>query len=522
MNREHPPAGWRELSAVAALTALCDIALYRGHGFAGCAALFALAPMFLLVGAPQVRGRWSVMAVGVMLAMLAVRLVWCGSVLQGALGFALLVAFAMSLAGMRPNVLETAMFGAQSLAAGFGGLRQYVRLVGSHGPSVGRGAWTVWAGLALPAIAVLVFGAIFVLANPDLHTSVQRAIQRFVDHFHEYVSAYAPAPSEVIFWAAVAWITAGLLRPLTWTAQLMETGEELETGDDVLQKPFRASLYTAFRNMLATVIVLFAVYLVFEFQTLWLRTFPKGFYYSGYAHQGAAWLTFALALATAVLSLVFRGSVLDDPRLPWLRRLAWLWSLENLLLAVAVYHRLFIYIGFNGMTRMRTVGLFGISAVVAGFLIVLWKLARNRDFLWLLRRHLGALALAVYLFALTPVDALVHHYNVRRILAGDPAPSVQISVHPIDSQGILQLPPLLKCSDPIIREGVAALLAERLEKLKALDRRRQRQGWTAYQIADTLALRRLENHQATWKEFDEAERRTTALARFHKYAYQWY
>ncbi len=48
-----------------------------------------------------------------------------------------------------------------------------------------------------------------------------------------------------------------------------------------------------------------------------------------------------------MLSLIFRGRVLADPRLPRLRRLAWLWSAENMLLAAAVYHRLFIYIGFN-------------------------------------------------------------------------------------------------------------------------------------------------------------------------------
>jgi len=61
----------------------------------------------------------------------------------------------------------------------------------------------------------------------------------------------------------------------------------------------RSPLYSAYRNTLMTLIVLFTIYLVFEFITLWRREFPPGFYYAGYAHQGAAWLTFALALATA-------------------------------------------------------------------------------------------------------------------------------------------------------------------------------------------------------------------------------
>src|SRR5207244_2219651 len=94
-------------------------------------------------------------------------------------------------------------------------------------------------------------------------------------------------------------------------------------------------LYATFRNTLVAVIVLFAAYLGFEFKTLWFRVFPKGFYYSGYAHEGAAWLTAALALATIVLSVIFRTAVLRDAGLPRLKKLAWIWSAENLLLAVA-------------------------------------------------------------------------------------------------------------------------------------------------------------------------------------------
>ena len=173
-------------------------------------------------------------------------------------------------------------------------------------------------------------------------------------------------------------------------------------------------------------------------------------------------------MATAVLSLVFRGRMLCDPRLPRLRRLAWLWSLENMLLAAAVYHRLYIYIGFNGMTRMRMVGIFGMTAVLVGFLLVIWKIVHRRSFLWLVRRHLWTVAMTAYVFLLTPVDTIVTSYNVGRILAGDPAPSVQISDHPISAEGILLLEPLADAKNPKvpdeIREGVRAMLAERRDQ----------------------------------------------------------
>ena len=88
-------------------------------------------------------------------------------------------------------------------------------------------------------------------------------------------------------------------------------------------------------------------------------------------------------------------------------------------MALAVYHRMHIYINFNGMTRMRTVGLLGITAVVIGFVLVVWKIVHGRGFVWLINRQLWTLAAAIFLYAVLPVDWLVHTYNVRRILRGE-------------------------------------------------------------------------------------------------------
>jgi hypothetical protein len=152
----------------------------------------------------------------------------------------------------------------------------------------------------------------------------------------------------------------------------------------------------------------------------------------------------------------------------------------------------------------------------------LWKIAHRRGFLWLIRRHLWTVAIAVYLYAMVPVDTFVVRYNVDRILGGDPAPSVQVSVHPIGSEGILSLLPLLESEDQLIREGVRALLAQRLLEMNQLLDRRQRWGWSAYQIADQRVAYRLQREHDKLKIYDDASRRQLALQRFHDYAYRWY
>lgn len=326
---------------------------------------------------------------------------------------------------------------------------------------------------------------------------------------------------ECLFLFAVGWIAVALLRPSFNSLREPTERPDGELAPGELSEIAPRPLYLAWRNTLVVVIAIYAVYLGFEFRTLWFRHFPKGFYYSGYAHEGAAWLTIGLALATSILSLIFRGRILRDRRV---RRLQWLasaWSVENLLLAASVYNRLLIYIRFNGLTNMRIVGLYGGSAVVVGFLLVLLKIVRRRDFAWLLHRHLGTLALAVYLYAITPVDALTTRYNVGRVLVDDLAPSVQISEHPLSTEGLLMLEPLLGSSNAIIRNGVAAMFDERRAILEVNQAKRPH--WSAYQLADALFLARCRTSRAIAAvHFSDPAGRRAAWDRFRAYAYQWY
>lgn len=47
---ERAPVSWQELVAVGSIVLLAEVTLYRGHGYAGCALFFLLAPAFLLAG----------------------------------------------------------------------------------------------------------------------------------------------------------------------------------------------------------------------------------------------------------------------------------------------------------------------------------------------------------------------------------------------------------------------------------------------------------------------------------------
>ncbi len=510
------PVLFREVVALILLVLACDLTIYRSTGYAGPGVLFLVAPLLLWLGTLRRKRESSLWLLAGMLVSLSVRLLWCGSFLAIVLGIGLLVLFVMSLAGLRPYLTQAALFASQLIAAGYRGLHHYFRTFARFSPAILR---TQRFAIVLPAVTLLVFATIFVMANPDLVKSLGENIAWFVDLIDNWLQQFQF--TEVLFCACAGWLVTGMLRPII--SQYHATDHRVTVSEIPAKSPY----YDAYRNTLAVVIGLFAVYLVFEFQTLWFRKFPEGFHYSGYAHEGAAWLTVALGLATLMLSLIFRGTILADPRLSRLRTLSWIWSIENLLLAVAVFNRLSIYIGFNGMTRMRVIGLLGVASVVVGFLLVLRKIACNHGFTWLIRRQLWTVAFAVFLYAVLPVDAYVNHFNVQRIMAGDPRPSVQISWHPTSDEGYLRLLPLIDCSDPIIKDGIHGMLDEKLVNLEIEMASEQSQSWTAKQIATDRLVAQLRTAKPRWStdrwwSSTNFSLRQGAIDRFRQYAFQWY
>lgn len=502
------------LALVLAIVAVCDAAIYQGQGFAGYAVLFAALPLAMAMQSVRMPRRRSVALIA-MLGLVAAELVWCGSWLGVAAGFALLPALALTLTGRVPYVFDTINTAVQLVPGGFLALTRYF-------PAMFRVRTTPRveriAAIVVPAIAVAVFAVIFALANPDVISWISDTVTDGLRRLRKWLMNYSPGPLQVGFWFVVAWLASGLLRML----RVAPPVQDAEIVTDVPTVRHAAPLYEVHRNSLAGLVVLFAAYLVYEFVALWGREFPRGFHYSGYAHEGAAWLTLALAMATAGLSIVFAGRTLADPRLAVLRRWGNIWAIQNLLLAVAVYHRLHLYIGFNGMTRMRVVGILGISAVVAGLCLVLWKIHRRRSFFWLVQRDLWVLTLAIYAYCVLPVDGLTTRYNVRRIMAGDPTPSVQLSVHPLSAEGLLQLRPLLSSNDPLIREGIGAMLALELSQLDTRLGPGSEPHWTEYQIAEHELHSTLDGLRDELAIYRDPMSRKSARDAFDVYAYQWY
>lgn len=496
---------WIALLCIPFVVIVADACLFQADGFFGPAVFLMLAAVAFGFAVPGRANILSTVVAACMLILTAWRLAWCGNLLAMVLGYWLLFAYCLSLRGQLPYLLRVFGFVFECVPGAFEVLRQIERSLRSKflpertAQFKGRSI-----EFALPAVAVLMFGGVFVMANADVVQFVSTKVSTMFDSLNRF---FAGADiTHVIFWGVVGILSAGVLRPVVAKLVTVEADGGSAVGE------VHCPLYSAFRNTLIAVIAVFGAYLLFEVRAFATGKPPEGFTYSSYAHEGAAWLTVALGLSTVTLSLIFRGELLLDHRYGKLERLAWGWSVLNFLLAVAVINRMWIYVGYNGMTQMRVVGLLGIAAVLFGFVLVLFKIHRRHNFRWLLRRQCWVAGFMIWLLSVLPIDVLIHRYNVRAILAGNPAPIVQITEHPFTDECLAELVPLCESTDQLVADGMKSIIRIRHDALmnnepatSSEQTRRQTAGrdadhWTGRQWFVHSVKQRLGETRAVWEK----------------------
>ena len=495
---------WVTLVCIPLIVLVADACLIQGDGFFGPAVFFVLSAIAFGFAIPGRARVWAAVVTASLLVLTAWRLAWCGNVLAMLIGYWLLFAYCLSLRGNSPFVLRVLRFPFECVSGSVTIIRRVEQAFRSKVlPEQSAVVRSRAIEFILPTVAVLVFGTVFVMANADLVEVVSLRLSillNSVSHFFVDLSA-----SKIFFWILVGVLTAGILQPVIVR---MTATQAIDADHDSASSP----MYAAFRNTLISVIAIFGAYLVFELRAFTSGKPPDGFTYSSYAHEGAAWLTVALGLSTITLSLIFRGTLNRDKRYAKLEGLAWGWSILNFVLAAAVINRMWIYVAYNGMTWMRVVGLLGILAVLLGFVLVLVKIRRWHNFRWLLRRQCWVAGLMLWSLSVLPVDVLVHRYNVHAILAGNPAPIVQITAHPFSDECLNEFIPLCASSDPLVADGIRQMLqtregwlrqeVQRLE-ITAADESAAANGdlsisWTNRQWFRGSVLKRLMKSKAEW------------------------
>ncbi len=469
------PARPRELFAALALVVVGDLALWSGRdltvGGFGAAAFFLAVPAIVLVAA---RARRLTLRLGATVAMFVAIAARCafapelGTVLLGLLGV-----FALAITMRNRSTFLT------DIAASFGStfvtipqrLEAVVSGVRKHFISTKDGPRSV-SHVLIPVVLVSTFVTIFALANP--------LVARWLGGLTRLLGV--PTPARVVTWLFMLFGAVLLVRPAIRRSSALEEADTTGTTT-------RGALIVA-RNALVPLNIVFFVYNALDATYLWAGAPPPGVSERQYAHEGAAWLTLALALLTVIVGVMFRGSLAHDTRGKMARLLAFGWLAQGLVLAGGTFRRLAIHITTSGLSNVRILGMFGTAVVAFGLVLVGVKLLRRHSFVWLLRRQLDALVVALLGFSLLPTHRISAPVNVSRVMTHQYQALVNIEEQASEAESAAALLPLLDHDDERIRRGVAALLLDERDALRKAASRRH--GWRDRDIASARASRDLE------------------------------
>lgn len=438
----HRPLSHRELAAWLGLVVFSDLVMWpipiRGFG---CALLLIGLPVLLTVGGGRVRRSPRRMVLGAVLAALALRMTVLPAASTVLAGLGALAAVPLVLRRRRATLPEIAVSWLAAivvLPARVGAAYDAIRALAARTPMNRTRALSV----LVPLLLSLAFVGVFSLANPLVAQSL-----RWVGELLGQIAF--PDPVRVFLWCIV--FVGGLfaLRPAIPHAH-----------DDETAAPRPASELERLvaRNSLIALNLVFLAYLVLDAVYLFDGRPPSGMSTQAYAHQGAFWLTVALVMLTGVIGFLFRGGLQSDPSAEGLRKLAYAWAGTGLLLALGTYQRIAIHIARSGLSDLRIVGILGTTVVIAGMLLTLHKLHRQRSFTWLVRRQLDALALAFVFYAVFPTHYLGAQLNVARIEAGAYGPLLHVQPQSRHVESVAVYLALLDHPDVRVREGVAAIL----------------------------------------------------------------
>ena len=500
---------------------------YGGYGFALFTLLLAAGTWGLAVR----RGRPQTLQLLLILLLLAIRCAWQFSFLPGFCVFVLLPTLGVFAATPLIALLDAMFAGCFSYLMGW-------IILPYHGITLAKACFARWATckgqrlrllvtICIPAAAVLIvlflFSVIFIAANPVIakgwdviYRHFQIYIDWFIDHFINIPRWF--------FWALMAWLIGAVVTPFCppsladWAGKL---GERCAPRENEPDRPLMGLTAT---SVLVAVNLIYLVYNGIDAWYLWLKAaLPSGVTWSQYSRNGAGWLTFALLLATVIIGLATSRWLAFQKRGGLLRGLSYLWVVQNLVMAAAVLRRLQLYIGYNGLTSLRITGIVGTVLVASGLLLMVVKIQRHHNLLWIVRRYIAAFAAAVILLAIFPDDLACARFNVARVMGGYDPPLSWLAEHGHDlgAEAYPSLIPLLDHPDTIVACGVRQYLGNKLETLRG----RAEKPWQERDFTEARALAlltaiapRLTGDTDLWR-YRGAE--TTDWMRFCDYANQW-
>lgn len=289
--------------------------------------------------------------------------------------------------------------------------------------------------IVFPIIIVFIFLFIYRLANNvfnDMMHAVGIALSHFTDRFFEWFSI-----ERFCFLLFGLFLTGGLLlksernkflaRDLVHQDMLdrdqqsasKKTHAPFSSMTRLLMGKFAGGML-ALKNENTVGIISLALLNLLLFFINWLDvqyvwfgfTYKQNINLVEYVHEGAGLLIFSIVMAMLLLLFFFRGNLNFYNRSKWLKRGAYLWIVQNMILVVSVFFRDYYYIHAHGLAYKRIGVLVFLILVMSGLVTVFIKINRIKTSYYLLKINAWVVMISFVTASCLHWDEIIMRYNL--------------------------------------------------------------------------------------------------------------
>lgn len=176
-------------------------------------------------------------------------------------------------------------------------------------------------------------------------------------------------------------------------------------------KPSLKQEYKAGLFLLISLNLLLGLVNVIDIDFVWLNFNWEGQYLKQFVHEGTYILILSILFSGGIVLYFFRGNLNFYEKNVWLKRLCYVWLIQNGFLALSVAMRNYHYISNFGLAYLRIALLFFLCLVLYGLYVIYMKIHGRRSQHFFLRRNLMAAYIVMVATTFINWEGLIVRYN---------------------------------------------------------------------------------------------------------------
>lgn len=286
-----------------------------------------------------------------------------------------------------------------------------------------KGSKLRWLEIALiPFLVVVIFFIIYNLANP--------VFAKYSGQFLEKIGDWISDFFEQVSFARILFVFSGMIiltgaiyksgnfsinQDSNYIELLNRTRKPVDRvfGPKMLSMGLKREYYSGLILLLALNIMI-AILNIIDINFLWINfSIPKDYSLQDMVHNGTELLIVSIFLSILVIVFLFRNQLNFYPNNIWLKRLAYIWIAQNLVLCLSVALRNYHYIDYHGLAYKRIGVYVFLFFTVCGLISLYLKVNRKKTILYLIHTNSWIILIGLVLMCSINYDKWIAKNNLN-------------------------------------------------------------------------------------------------------------